>query len=133
MAKRKPRSINVPGLDHGHAPIPMGARVGNMIFSSGIMGRNAATGEIPDDASGQAKLVFENLRSLLEQAEATLDDVGHVTVFIRDDSVRDALNKEWLSCFPNPDDRPARHTLVHSLPGPLLIQIEIIAVAKEST
>ncbi|TKC90041.1 RidA family protein [Trinickia terrae] len=131
MSKRKSRSINIPGLDHGSAPIPMGARVGNMIFSSGIMGRHAETGEIPDDAEGQAKLVFSNLRAFLEQAGASLEDVGHVTAFIRDDSVRKALNDQWLVYFPDPDDRPARHTLVHSLPGPLKIQLEIIAVVGE--
>ena len=40
----------------------------------------------------------------------------------------DALNEEWLKCFPDPLDRPARHTMVSDLPGGMLMQIEIVAV-----
>ena len=40
----KRRSVHVEGVEHG-APIPMGARVGNMLFSSGIMGTDPATGK----------------------------------------------------------------------------------------
>jgi 2-iminobutanoate/2-iminopropanoate deaminase len=133
MTHRRPRSIDLPGLDHGRAPIPMGARVGNMIFSSGLMGRDPETGAIPDDAAGQAEQVFRNLRNFLAEGGATLDDVAHVTVFVRDDSVRDALNRAWIACFPIPSDRPARHTLVHALPGSLLIQLEVIAVVQEAS
>jgi predicted dehydrogenase len=46
---RRPRSIEVEGVSHGAAPIPMGARVGNMIFSSGIMGKDPATDKLPED------------------------------------------------------------------------------------
>ena len=40
----KRRSIHVEGIQHG-APIPMGALVGNVLFSSGIMGTDPATGK----------------------------------------------------------------------------------------
>ena len=43
MAKRE--SIESPGLAHG-APIPMGSKIGNMVYSSGISGRNVETGEL---------------------------------------------------------------------------------------
>ena len=46
-------------------------------------------------------------------------------------SQRDALNAEWLKCFPDPHDRPARHTMVADLPGGMLVQIEIVAVVKD--
>ena len=48
----KGRSIHVDGVQHG-APIPMGARVGNMIFSSGIIGADPSTGKIPEDLDSQ--------------------------------------------------------------------------------
>jgi hypothetical protein len=38
------------------------------------------------------------------------------------------VNREWLACFPDPHDRPARHVLIHALPGAMQIQLEIIAV-----
>jgi 2-iminobutanoate/2-iminopropanoate deaminase len=53
-----------------------------------------------------------------------------MTVYIKDDSARAAVNQEWLRCFPDPHDRPARHTLVYDLPGGMLVQLEVIAVVS---
>ena len=111
-----------------NAPIPMGARVGNMLFSSGIAGKNPATGTLPADAAGQAKYAFANMRTLLAAGGATPADVGRMTVYVKDNSVREAINLEWEACFPDPHDRPARHTLVYDLQGGMLLQLEIIAV-----
>jgi 2-iminobutanoate/2-iminopropanoate deaminase len=127
---RRPRSLEVPGVTHGTAPIPMGARVGNMIFSSGIMGKDPATDKLPPDSASQAKFMFENLRTLLANGGATLEDVGHVTAYVKDNEQRAALNAEWLKCFPDPHDRPARRTQVADLQGGMLMQIEIIAVVQ---
>jgi 2-iminobutanoate/2-iminopropanoate deaminase len=131
MPNRGRRSIEVPGVSHGNAPIPMGARVGNMIYSSGIMGKDPATDTMPADGPSQAKFMFMNLRSLLAQGGADLGDVVHVKAYVKDNSHRDALNAEWLQCFPDPHDRPARHTMVTDLPGGMLVQIEIVAVVKD--
>jgi 2-iminobutanoate/2-iminopropanoate deaminase len=133
MTTRRPRSIEVDGITHGNAPIPMGARVGNMIYSSGIMGRDPANDTLPGDAAMQAKFVFQNLRTLLCNGGATLDDVVHVKAYIQNNSLRELLNAEWLACFPDPHDRPARHTVVMDLPMGMLIQIEIVAVVSDSS
>ena len=129
--QRRPRSIEVPGVTHGGAPIPMGARVGNTLYSSGILGKDPATDKLPEDAASQARFVFLNMRTLLEAGGATLDDVVRMTVYLKDDSLRDVLNQEWLAAFPDPHDRPARHVHIHPLRGAMLIQIEIVAVVKE--
>lgn len=128
MSNRKGRSLEVPGVTHGKAPIPMGARVGNMIFSSGIMGKDPATDQLPADAENQAKFAFQHMISLLKAGGATLDHLAHMTVFIKEESARAAVNAEWLKCFPDPHDRPARHTLVYDLQGGMLLQLEIVAV-----
>jgi 2-iminobutanoate/2-iminopropanoate deaminase len=122
------RSIEIEGITHGQAPIPMGARVGNMIYSSGIMGKNPANDSLPSDAPSQSKFMFANLKTLLANGGASLKDVVHVKAYIKDNNYRDALNEEWLKCFPDPHDRPARHTMVTDLPGGMLMQIEIVAV-----
>jgi 2-iminobutanoate/2-iminopropanoate deaminase len=125
---RRPRSIEVQGVSHGNAPIPMGARVGNMLFSSGIMGKDPATDTLPPDASSQARFVFANLRTLLANGGASLQDVAHVKAYVADNAYREALNHEWLQCFPDPHDRPARHTVCTPLPVGMLIQIEVVAL-----
>jgi 2-iminobutanoate/2-iminopropanoate deaminase len=47
-------------------------------------------------------------------------------------SARDAVNAEWLRCFPDPLDRPARHTLMYDLQHGMLLQLEAVAVIEES-
>ena len=114
------------------APIPMGARLGNMVFSSGVAGKDPADGSLPPDPARQAELMFQNVRTLLEHAGATLDDVAHVTVYVKDNAYRQHLNREWLKAFPDEHDRPARHTLLWDLPGGMLIQCELVAVLEDS-
>jgi 2-iminobutanoate/2-iminopropanoate deaminase len=126
MAKRRV-SLHVDGVTH-RAPIPMGARVGNMVFSSGIMGTDPATGEVPDDPAAQARLAFANMKSLIEGAGGSLEDIGHVRVLIKDDSIREFVNAPWLEHFPDPENRPARHAVVQPLRGKMLVQLEMIAV-----
>lgn len=130
-SNRRPRSIEVEGVSHGTAPIPMGARVGNMIYSSGILGKDPATDALPGDADTQAKFVFQNLRTLLKNGGALLEDVVYVKAYVADNAHRAALNRYWLECFPDPHDRPARHTIQTDLPSGMLIQIEIVAVVQE--
>jgi 2-iminobutanoate/2-iminopropanoate deaminase len=44
--------------------------------------------------------------------------------------LREHVNREWLAAFPDPADRPARHTLIHPLRGAALMQVEIVAVVQ---
>jgi len=109
----------------------MGARVGNILYSSGVMGKDPATGELPAEGTAQAKFMFRNLRTLLDNGGATLADVVRITVFVKDNGQREAINAEWLKCFPDPHDRPARHMQVVDLTGGMLVQLEAVAVIQE--
>ncbi|HEU0201321.1 MAG TPA: RidA family protein [Burkholderiaceae bacterium] len=124
---RSPRSIEVSGLSH-NAPIPLGARVGNLLCSSGIAGKDPETGQLPGDGATQAALAFANLERLLAAGDATLADVVKLTIYVKDNSVREAINAEWLRCFPDPHDRPARHILVYELQHGMALQLECMAV-----
>lgn len=125
------RSIHIAGVTHGTTPIPMGARVGNMLYSSGLAGKNPANDALPPDGEAQARFMFQNLRSLLSNGGSTLHDVVHVKAYVKSDSMRDLLNAEWIKCFPDPLDRPARQTQVFDLPFGMLMQIEVVAVVQE--
>jgi 2-iminobutanoate/2-iminopropanoate deaminase len=112
-----------------NAPIPMGAKVGNIIFSSAIGGANPDTGVVPPDIDEQCDNAFKNLRNFLAKAGATPDDVVRVNVFTKEEANRAKVNKPWLDMFPDENDRPARHQLViPNMPQPYDIQIEVIAV-----
>ena len=128
MPSRRPRSLEVPGVTHGGAPIPMGARVGNILYSSGIPGVDPATGKLGEDAAAQARFAFANLRTLLQAGGAGLEHVVRLTVYLKDNSAREHINAEWLLCFPDPQDRPARHTLAYDLQHGMVLQLEAVAV-----
>jgi len=124
-----PRSIDVPGASH-KAPIPAAARVGNLLCTSAVSGKDPATGQLPPDAADQARLAFANLRAVLQAGGASLDQVVKFSVTLHQDSVRDAINAEWLAAFPDPQDRPARHISVHPLQHGMLLQLEVMAVIQ---
>jgi len=125
--KRGSRSIEIPGIHH-KSPLPMGARVGRMLYSSGIPGIDPKTGDVAVGAEAQVFHAFANMKSLLKAGGATLDDVIRVTVHIIDDSVRTLINPVWLECFPDAHDRPARHIQIYEhLKNGMLVQVEVIA------
>jgi 2-iminobutanoate/2-iminopropanoate deaminase len=125
------RSIEVAGVSHGAAPIPMGARVGNTLYSSGIPGIDPTTGQLAPDAASQARFAFEHLRALLAGGGARLEDVVRMTVYLKDTSAREHVNAEWLKCVPDPHDRPARHTLMYDLQSGMLLQLEVVAIISD--
>lgn len=122
------RSIEIDGVNHGNTPIPMGARVGNTIFTSGIAGKDPATNTLAQGAQQQVRHAFSNLKAVLEKAGGSMAHIGLLTVLVADESVRSAINETWLEYFPDPADRPARHTSVHDLRSGMLIQLQAIAV-----
>ena len=127
---RPKRSIHVPHIGH-NAPIPLGARVGQLLCSSGIAGKDPATGALPTDPVQQTRHAFANLEALLAAGGATLADVAKLTITTRDNSLREAINAEWQRCFPDPDDRPARHILIQDLQHGMALQLECLAFIQK--
>lgn len=127
MSKR--RSIEIEGFTHGANPIPAASRIGNMIMTGGVFGLDTNTKAVPDEPKEQCRLMFENLRKILTAAGASTDDVLKITVFIKDQSVREVVNPEWTAMFPDPAARPARQTMINPhMAGKMLIQCEAVAV-----
>lgn len=122
-------SIHVPNLEHS-APIPMGSRIGPMVYSSGISGHDPGTGQLPADAPTQAQNLFTNIRRFMEEVQGSPDDIIRVTLYMSDDGYRKVLNPEWVAMFPDPDSRPARHALIMPLRGGCLFQAELVAVLE---
>lgn len=127
MSRR--RSIEIEGVRH-NAPIPMGARIDNVIWSSAIQGMDPFTGLVPDDGIEQVRLCFANLASFLDQAGVSADDVIRMTVHLEDPSLRDEVNRYWLELYPDEHDRPARHAMNLPLNNNMLVQLEVVAVAR---
>ena len=123
------RNISVPGLGHGDQPIPLAAVVGGLLATGGISGRDPETGSIPEDPAAEVAQAFANLRAILDAAGASADDVLKVTVFVKDRDIRQHVNPVWVELFPDPQSRPARHTLEANLSG-MRLQLECLAVVS---
>ncbi|HLF76945.1 MAG TPA: RidA family protein [Dehalococcoidia bacterium] len=122
------QSFEIPPVKH-NAPIPMAARAGNILYTSGIMGADPDTGQLPPTVEEQARNCFRNLRTVLEKAGAKTTDVVKLTVYIKSNNNRQAVNPAWLEMFPDEHSRPARHqTVVETLNFD--IQIEAMAVIQ---
>lgn len=121
-----PRSIEVPGIGH-NAPIPLAARVGPLVCSSAIAGKEPATGQLPADAQAQVAQAFANLDRVLAQAGAELRHLVKLGIVITDNRLRESVNQEWLARFPDAHDRPARHIVLQELQHGMQIQLEFMA------
>ena len=120
-------SIRIPGFRHKN-PIPNAARIGNLVMSGIINGVDPETGEVAEGMEAQCRFLFAHVRSIVEAAGGTTDDILKITVWMRDRSRREALNREWLTMFPDEASRPARHSLQADLEGRLEIQCDFVAV-----
>lgn len=114
------------------APKPIGPysqaiRSSGFVFCSGQIGLDPATGDlVSGGVQAETRRALENLRSVLEAAEAGLDQVVKTTVFLASMDDFAAMNEVYAEFFR--DDPPARTTVaVKSLPRGALVEIEAVA------
>lgn len=109
-------------------PYSQAVVVGNTIYASGQIPIDPKTGEIvAGNVEEQAKQVLENVKSVLEAAEFSLENVVKTTVFIKDMNQFAQINAIYATYFKEPF--PARSTVeIARLPKDVLLEIEVIAV-----
>lgn len=120
-------TIEVEGLHHAGAPIPIATRVGPLLASGSINGQDPATGEIPEDAAAQVALVFANIHRVMSAAGGSTDDIAKLTISVRDKGIRPLIDEQWLAMFPDEHDRPARHLVSAEIPPIFHLQAELLA------
>ncbi len=125
MSKRKVIKIN--GSDHEN-PIPAAVKIGNMVYTSAIIGNDPENGEIPETVEEEISFVFQFIKEIMGNTGGSIDDIAHLSVYVVDRKLKEKVNVEWLKMFPDPDDRPARHTTVKDLKPGVHVQVEMVAV-----
>src|ERR671935_3195925 len=102
-------------------------RFGDLIFVAGQTGRHPQTGEVGQDIREQTRNVLERIKTILEAAGSSLDNVLTATTYLTRREDLAAYNEEYAKFFPT--DKPARTTVtVASLNAPeLLIEITVTA------
>ena len=108
-------------------PYSQAIEVNGMVFTSGVIPVNPATGEIAEGIEAQAKQAIGNLVALLGEAGVSVDNVIKTTVFSKkmDDFAK--VNAVYSEFFTK--DCPARSCVeVARLPKDVLIEIEAIGL-----
>lgn len=109
-------------------PYSQAIRIGNLVFCSGQIPIDPATGEfVSGGIKEQTEQVLKNLTAVLESAGATLQNVVKTTVFLADMNDFAAMNEVYAKFFS--DNKPARSTVQAArLPRDARVEIECIAI-----
>ena len=107
-------------------PYSQAIEVNNMVFTSGVIPVDPATGNIPEGSQAQAEQAFKNLSNLLEAAGTSTANVIKTTVFIKEMNDFGAINEVYAKYFPEP--YPSRSCVeVARLPKDVMLEVEAIA------
>lgn len=108
-------------------PYSQAIDTGSMLFASGQIPINPATGEIPEGIKAQAAQSLANVKAILSAAGLTTANVVKTTVFLADMNDFAAMNEVYGKVFTEP--YPARSAVaVKTLPKNVLVEIEVIAL-----
>ncbi len=119
--------INPASMAEPIAPYTLVVRKDNVVTTAGMLGLDADGKLVGDDITSQTRQTLTNIKTALEAAGASLDDVVKVTVFITDIGNFSGMNAVYTEVFG--DTKPARSTVgvELALPG-ALVEIEATAV-----
>jgi len=101
-----------------------------MLYVSGQLPRNPATGEIPSGIQAQSRQVFANLELVLHSAGTSKNSVVSCRIYVSDIQLWDQINLEYASFFGN--HKPARAVIpVSTLHYGCLLEMEAVAEMVE--
>ena len=112
-------------------PYSQAVRAGNMLFLSGQLGLDPATGKFPGQGfEAQARQALENQKAILEAAGFSLKDVVQCQVFMTDIKNYPAFNAIYQEYFDK--NYPARAVLeVSRIPADGLVEIMMVAMQSK--
>jgi 2-iminobutanoate/2-iminopropanoate deaminase len=123
------KNFNTPKVLRTNPVFPQAVITDNLIFVSGTVGIDTATGKLAGDKfEEQAIQAFKNIQTILEEAGSSLDKIVKTTIFMVSGQDVDfkIINKVYSDFFPhNPPARSAPQVM--PFPGGVLISIECIA------
>ena len=106
-------------------PYSQGYEVNGMVFTSGQIPVDPATGNIPEGIAAQAEQSCKNVGEILKAAGSGYDKVVKTTCFLAEIADFAAFNEVYAKYFVN---KPARSCVaVKTLPKNVLCEVELIA------
>jgi 2-iminobutanoate/2-iminopropanoate deaminase len=122
------RAYTTSGAPAAIGPYSQAIGVGELVFCSGQVGLDPATGElVSGGVEAEAERALRNLAAVLDAAGCSWNDVVKTTIFLADIGDFVAVNGVYAQQMPDPP--PARSTFqVAALPRGARVEIEAIAV-----
>ncbi len=106
-------------------PYSQAITVGNMLFTSGQIPIDPATGNIPQGVEAQARQALTNVKNLIAAAGGSIENTVKTTVFIQNMGDFAKINEIYAEFFTEP--YPARSCVeVAKLPKDVLLEVEAI-------
>lgn len=107
-------------------PYSQAIEINGMVYTSGVIPVNPATGVIPEGVEAQANQAFLNLCNLVEASGSKVENIVKTTVFIKEMKDFGTINEIYKKYFKEPF--PARSCVeVARLPKDVLLEVEAIA------
>ena len=128
-----PKKAIIPaGTSTPIAPFVPGSMADNILYVSGTLPFDENNDVVHvGDAEAQTRHVLETIKSVIEEAGGTMDDVTFNSIFITDWDDYAAVNKVYAEYFAgdgNPN--PTRTTIeINKLPTPIAVEFKVIAEA----
>jgi 2-iminobutanoate/2-iminopropanoate deaminase len=128
MAKKEVIQMNLAAANPNLSPA---TRFGDLVFVAGQTGRHPITGEVGRDVREQTRFALERVKTILETAGTSLDNVLTVMTHLTRREDLAAYNEEYAKFFPT--NKPARTTVEVMLNAPeLLVEITVTACIPDS-
>jgi 2-iminobutanoate/2-iminopropanoate deaminase len=121
--------VQTDGAPQAIGPYSQAVRAGNLIFLSGQIGLDPATGQMAGaDVAAQMRQVLKNIGAVLEAGGSGIDRVVKSTIYLRRMSDFPAVNTIYGETFQPP--YPARATVaVAGLPLDAEVEMDVVALA----
>ncbi|MDR1292247.1 MAG: RidA family protein [Clostridiales Family XIII bacterium] len=130
MDRQDRQTISTDRAPAAIGPYAQANRVGGMLYTSGQIALDPATGEMAgSEITEQTGRALENLKAVIEAGGAGMADVIKVTVFLKDMGDFAKMNEVYLRYFTG-EALPSRSAIaVSALPKDALVEIEAVALA----
>lgn len=108
-------------------PYSQAIAVGELVYTSGQLPLDPATGAFPEGIEAQTAQSLKNVRAVLEAAGSGMDRVVKTTVFLKDMNDFAAMNGVYATFFQE-GSYPARSAVeVARLPKDAMVEVEAVA------
>ena len=110
-------------------PYSAAVEAGDMIFISGQLPIDPATGEIITDIKKAARQVLTNIQTILREINLDMSNIVKTTIFLKNMSDFSVVNEIYAGFFSQ--EPPARSTIsVSKLPKGVILEIDAIAIRE---